>query len=202
MYSAYKLNKQGDNIQPWRTPSIWNQSVVPCPILTVASWPAYRFLKRQVRWSGILSKRNISVEKVMVFQNRLLWDYKLIDECWKEKWDFEKQNELSSWQILKLRALGLHQNSERLVGWMTSPTQWISLSKLVEALKDSEAWRAAVHGVAKSQTRLIDWTTKALSLRIIEFPRRILLELMSSQKGHPGEWRTSKHGMVQTADSL
>ena len=54
MYSAYKLNKQGDNIQPWRTPfPIWNQSVVPCLVLTVASWPACRFLKRQVRWSGI-----------------------------------------------------------------------------------------------------------------------------------------------------
>ena len=52
--AAYKLNKQGDNIQPWRTPiTIWNQSVVPCPVLTVASWPAYRFLKRQLRWSGI-----------------------------------------------------------------------------------------------------------------------------------------------------
>ena len=54
IYSAYKLNKQGDNIQSWRTPlSTWNQSVVPCPVQTVASWPAYRFLKRQVRWSGI-----------------------------------------------------------------------------------------------------------------------------------------------------
>ena len=48
MYSAQKLNKQGDNIQPWRTPfPIWNQSVVPCPVLTVAFWPACRFLKRQ-----------------------------------------------------------------------------------------------------------------------------------------------------------
>ena len=28
---------------------IWNQSVVPCPFLTVASLPAYRFLRRQVR---------------------------------------------------------------------------------------------------------------------------------------------------------
>ena len=47
MYSAYKLNKKGDNIQPWQTPfAIWNQSVVPCPVLTVASWPAYRFLRR------------------------------------------------------------------------------------------------------------------------------------------------------------
>ena len=53
MYSAFKLNKQGDNIQPWNTPfPIWNQSVVPCPVLTVASWPAYRFLRRQVRWSA------------------------------------------------------------------------------------------------------------------------------------------------------
>ena len=54
MYFSYKLNKHGDNIQPWRTPfPIWNQSVVPCPVLTVASWLAYRFLRRQVRWSGI-----------------------------------------------------------------------------------------------------------------------------------------------------
>ena len=54
MYSAYKLNKQGDNIQPWHTPfSIWNQSVVPCPVLTVASWPAYRLLRRQVRYSHL-----------------------------------------------------------------------------------------------------------------------------------------------------
>ena len=48
IFSAYKLNKLGNSIQPWRTPfPIWNQSVVPCPVLTVASWPAYRFLKRQ-----------------------------------------------------------------------------------------------------------------------------------------------------------
>ena len=47
IYSAHKLNKQGDTIQPWHTPfQIWNQSVVPCQVLTVASWPAYRFLRR------------------------------------------------------------------------------------------------------------------------------------------------------------
>ena len=50
MYSAYKLNKQGDNIQPCHTPfPIWNLSVIPCPVLTIASWPAYRFLRRHVR---------------------------------------------------------------------------------------------------------------------------------------------------------
>ena len=54
MYSAYKLSKQSDSIQPWCTPfSFWNQSVVPCPSLNVASRPAYRFLSRQVRGSAI-----------------------------------------------------------------------------------------------------------------------------------------------------
>ena len=46
VYSAYKLNKQGDNIQPWHTPfPIWNQFITPCPFLTVASWPVFRFLR-------------------------------------------------------------------------------------------------------------------------------------------------------------
>ena len=54
MCSAYRLNKQGDSRQPCRTPfSILNQSVVPCRVLIADSWPAYRFIRRQVRWSGI-----------------------------------------------------------------------------------------------------------------------------------------------------
>ena len=66
MYSAYKLNKQGDNIHTWHSPfPILNQSIFPCLVLTVASWPAYRFLRRQVRWSGIsISWKNF---------HRLLW---------------------------------------------------------------------------------------------------------------------------------
>ena len=38
MYSALKLSKQGDKLQPWCTPfPVWNQSVVPCLVLTIVS---------------------------------------------------------------------------------------------------------------------------------------------------------------------
>ena len=49
-YSECRLYKPGDSIQTCRTPfPIWGQSVVPCLVLTVASWSAYRLLSRQVR---------------------------------------------------------------------------------------------------------------------------------------------------------
>ena len=35
---------------------------------------------------------------------------------------------------------------------------YMSLSKLQESVKDREAWRAAIHGVAKSRTQQSDWT--------------------------------------------
>ena len=58
MYSAYKLNKLGDNIQPWRTPfPIWNQSVVPCPLLTVASRP-FRYDLNQIPYDYTVEVRN------------------------------------------------------------------------------------------------------------------------------------------------
>ena len=47
---------------------------------------------------------------------------------------------------------------DEMVGWH----HWLNgqeFEKLQEIVKDREAWQAVVHGVAKSQTRLSDWTT-------------------------------------------
>ena len=42
----------------------------------------------------------------------------------------------------------------------------VHLSELQELVMDREAWRAAIHGVKKSQTQLSDWTELNLVLKM------------------------------------
>ena len=65
----------------------------------------------------------------------------------------------------------------------------MSLSKLQELVMDREAWRAAIHGVTKCQTRLSDWSDLIWPSQI---GKKIMSKLISTYQLEPG-----KHVLVR-----